>query len=200
VQPAQRLSRRVFGDPTSGKYSWVLSGHHITVRCDGNSEEGTAFGGPLYYGHSPNGYSDRNLFNYQTKAVLEVHKALSEKQRKLATIEQNPGELAPSIRFKKPEEQKPGLSFGEMSKDQQALVEKVMRIIVSPFRKEDADEVMEIVKANGGLQKIHLGFFKKADTKEGQWDFWRLEGPGFVWNFRVLPHVHTYVNIASHLS
>ncbi|MFO0822334.1 MAG: hypothetical protein U0792_04325 [Gemmataceae bacterium] len=23
------------------------------VRCDGNSEEATAFGGPLYYGHSP---------------------------------------------------------------------------------------------------------------------------------------------------
>ena len=31
-------------------------------------------------------------------------------------------------------------------------------------------------------------------------EFWRLEGPGFVWNYRVLPHVHTYVNISSKLA
>ena len=30
-----------------------------------------------------------------------------------------------------------------------------------------------------------------------RWHFWRLEAPGFVWNFRVLPHVHCYVNIAN---
>ena len=31
------------------------------------------------------------------------------------------------------------------------------------------------------------------------WHFWRLEGPGFAWNFRVLPHVHTWVNISRHV-
>ena len=25
--------------------------------------------------------------------------------------------------------------------------------------------------------------------------YWRLEGPGFVWNYRVLPHVHCFVNV-----
>jgi hypothetical protein len=38
-----------------------------------------------------------------------------------------------------------------------------------------------------------------VDDKE-PWHFWRLEGPGFVWNYRVLEHVHTYVNISSKLS
>ena len=28
-----------------------------------------------------------------------------------------------------------------------------------------------------------------------RWHFWRLEGPGFVWNFRPLPHVHCFVNV-----
>jgi hypothetical protein len=186
----------IFGDPTKGKYSWVLSGHHLTVRCDGNSEEGAAFGGPLYYGHSPNGYSDRNVFYYQTKAVLGAFDALDEKQRKAALIG-NPGELEPSIRFKGPMANYGGIAYKDLSSDQKALIEKVMRTILTPFRKEDADEVMTIIKANGGMEKIHLGFFKEKDTKEGQWNFWRLEGPGFVWNFRVLPHVHTYVNISS---
>ena len=71
-----------------------------------------------------------------------------------------------------------------------------MRELLSPYRREDADEVMELVGRNGGMDRIHLGFFRDAGTAADKWDFWRMEGPGFVWNFRVLPHVHTYVNIA----
>jgi len=81
---------------------------------------------------------------------------------------------------------------------QKELVEKVMRDLLSPYRKDDADEVMEVLKETGGLEKIHLAFYKNSEDNDKQpWHFWRLEGPGFIWNFRVLPHVHTYVNISS---
>jgi hypothetical protein len=195
----QGCGAHIFGEPDDGKkFAWVFTGHHLTIRCDGNSEEGAAFGGPLYYGHSPNGYSDRNVFNYQTRSVLSVFDALSEKQRKVAVLTGSPGEGAESIKFKKAEQPKPGLSYGEMNKDQQALVEKVMRDLVSPYRKEDADEVMGIIKTNGGLEKIHLAFFQDKQMNDNErWHFWRLEGPGFVWNFRVLPHVHTYVAVST---
>ena len=73
-----------------------------------------------------------------------------------------------------------------------------MRDVLSPYRKEDADEVMQIIKTNGGMEKIHLAFYQDGQMNDSQrWHFWRLEGPGFVWNYRVLPHVHTYVNISS---
>jgi hypothetical protein len=49
------------------------------------------------------------------------------------------------------------------------------------------------------MEKIHLGFFKD-DAEAKQWDFWRLEGPGFIWNYRVLPHVHCFVRISSKLA
>ena len=76
-----------------------------------------------------------------------------------------------------------------------------MRELMSPYRKEDGDEVMEIVKSNGGMERINLAFYRdKAATDKHPWHFWRLEGPGFVWNFRVLPHVHTFVNISSKLA
>jgi hypothetical protein len=189
----------LFGEPVEGKeWSWVFSGHHLTVRCDGKTKDGVGFGGPMYYGHSPNGYSDRNVFYFQTKSVLSVFDELSEKQQKLAVVDGSPGEQLPSVRFRPAGQQRPGLPYAELSKDQQELVEKVMRDLLSPYRKEDADEVMEVIKTAGGMEKIHLAFYrqKDADPKE-RWHFWRLEGPGFVWNFRVLPHVHTYVNIAS---
>jgi hypothetical protein len=189
----------LFGDPSDGKkFAWVFSGHHLTVRCDGNSEEGAAFGGPMYYGHSPNGYSDKNVFFYQTKNVLSVYDALSEEQRKKAIVTGTPGEGEGSIRFKKKVEEQPGILYKDLKADQKQLIEKVMRDVLSPYRKEDVDEVMEIVKANGGMEKIHLAFYPDAKMKDKEpWHFWRLEGPGFVWNYRVLPHVHTYVNISS---
>lgn len=189
----------IFGEPgDSKKYAWVFTGHHLTVRCDGNSVEGAAFGGPMYYGHSPNGYSTKNCFNYQTKSVLSVFEALSAGQRKKAVLSGTPGEQEPSVRFRRRGEPHPGISFGELNKSQQQLVEKVMRDVLSPYRKEDADEVMEIIKTNGGMERIHLAFYEDVDMNDDQpWHFWRLEGPGFVWNYRVLPHVHTYVNISS---
>ena len=35
------------------------------------------------------------------------------------------------------------------------LVQTVMRDVLSPYRREDGDEVMQIVRQNGGLEKIH---------------------------------------------
>lgn len=188
----------IFGDPSGGgKFAWVFTGHHLTVRCDGNSEAGAAFGGPMYYGNLPNGYSGRNVFFYQTKRVMEVFAALDKDQQTTAIAPGNPGERAPSIRFRKKSEKHPGIAFGKLKADQKKLVEQVMRDILSPYRKEDVDEVMQIVKANGGMDKIHLAFYEDAKMRDGQpWHFWRLEGPGFVWNYRVLPHVHCFVNIA----
>lgn len=197
-----RMGADIFGDPSSGKYAFLCTGHHLTIRCDGDSEEGAAFGGPIYYGHSPNGYSSKNVFSYQTRQVMKAYHALDEKQRKQATVAMgNPGEGAKSIRLKK-DGSLPGIAYSDLTKDQQELFEQVMQTVLSPFRQQDGSEVVAIIKSMGGMQKVHMAFYSEeyemAQTSEKQpWSFWRLEGPGFVWNFRVLPHVHTFVNIAS---
>ena len=72
-----------------------------------------------------------------------------------------------------------------------------MQALLSPYRPSDAKEVMKDIAANGGLDKIHLSFYKQDDLgHDGVWDIWRLEGPALVWHFRGAPHVHTWVNIA----
>jgi len=194
----QNCGAYIFGNPTQGQYSWVFSGHHLTVRCDGNSEPGAAFGGPMYYGHSPLGYSARNCFYYQTQAVRQVFDSLSATQRQRAILNGSPGELMPSITFRPAGQARPGLPATELTADQRTLVEQVMRTLISPYRQEDADEVMEIVRRNGGLEQLHLAFYRDPGSNDpARWHFWRLEGPGFVWNYRILPHVHCYVNISS---
>ncbi|MDB5313215.1 MAG: hypothetical protein JWO38_7417 [Gemmataceae bacterium] len=195
----ESIGALIYGEPAAGKkFSLVFSGHHLTIRCDGNSEEQTAFGGPLYYGHSPSGYASTNVFNYQTKAVNEVFGVLDEAQRKVAVMPGRWRDGVDTVKLPGKGATVPGLSFADMTKDQKALVEKVMKDLVAPYRKEDGDEVMEIIKANGGMEKIGLAFYQEGKTSEKEpWTYWRLEGPGFVWSFRALPHIHTFVNISS---
>jgi hypothetical protein len=185
----------IFGEP-DGKspFAWLFSGHHLTLRCDGNSEPGAAWGGPIYYGHSVNGYDKNNVFLYQTEQVQTVYEALNEQQRSKAHATNNPGDTHP--KGFAPTKPRHGIPCSELTADQRELVLKTMRVILDPFRKEDADEVMAIIKANGGLEHVNIAFYKDEGTSEKvRWHFWRLEGPGFVWNFRPLPHVHCFVNV-----
>lgn len=192
----------IYGEPAEGKkFSLVFCSHHLTLRCDGNSEESTAFGGPLYYGHSPSGYATTNVFYSQTKIVTELHDALDAKQRKVAVMPGKWQDGVATVKLPAKDAKVPGLSFAEMAKDQKELTEKVMKELVSPYRKEDGDEVMEIIKANGGMEKISIAFYQEGKNSEKEpWTYWRLEGPGFVWSFRALPHIHTFVNISSKLA
>ena len=187
-----------FGNATDkNKYCFMFTSHHLTIRCDGNSAPGAAFAGPLYYGHSANGYSTGNVYHYQTQQVHEFYDALDAKQRKLGLTKGSPGEQAQSIKFRADTASIPGIGVDQLSSDQKELMQAVMQSVLSPYRQEDADEVMEIIKHNGGMDKLRLAFYKDSDTTDSlRWHFWRIEGPGLVWNYRALPHVHTFVNIA----
>src|SRR5262245_35354047 len=169
----------IFGEPTGkNPFAWVFSGHHLTLRCDGNSEPGTAWGGPIYYGHSVNGYDKNNVYYYQTEQVQTVYDVPDEKQRAKAMASNNPGNQHPNGFA--PTKPRHGIPCSELTAEQRDRVEKVMRVLLDPFRKEDADEVMQLIKANGGLEHVNIAFYKDDAPKDkDQWHFWRLEGPGF---------------------
>lgn len=78
----QGCGAHIFGTPGDDtKFTWVFSGHHLTVRCDGNSEPGAAFGGPIYYGHTAKGDSTGNVYHFQTRRVHELFESLDEEQQ-----------------------------------------------------------------------------------------------------------------------
>src|SRR4029079_13780527 len=37
----------IFGHPGSDKFEFVMTGRHMTIRCDGHSADHVAFGGPI---------------------------------------------------------------------------------------------------------------------------------------------------------
>lgn len=188
-----------FGKPGDmGKFQWVLTGRHVTIRCDGNFDDGSAFGGPMIYGH---GTGDNmkgmpgNVFYYQTLRSNEIFKMLDGKQRQKALLEKAPPEAA--VLLQGPNGKFPGIALAELSKDQKDLVHKVMHDLLAPYREADVKEALSCLKT-GGLDQLHLAYYKDKDIGSDEiWDIWRLEGPTFVWHFRGAPHVHTYVNIAT---
>ncbi len=191
----------VFGEPGTGKFEFVLAGRHVTRRCDGDSVEGAAFGGPIFYGHAAQGFNEKpdhpgNIYWYQALRANELFQALDGKQRKIALRSDPRRERrTETVKLIGKKTGLHGIPLSEFSKDQKDLAWKVMTDVLAPFRKADVDECMNFIKA-GGIDNLHMAYYKNMDIGEdGVWDVWQIEGPAMVWYFRGSPHVHTWVNI-----
>ena len=195
----------IFGTPGSGQFEFVMTGRHLTIRCDGDSTEHSAFGGPIFYGHAASGFDEKvghpdNVFWYQAQKANGLFKMLDGKQRELALIAKAPAES--KVHFGGPDGRPQGIVVGELSSDQKAHAQKVLDAQLEPYRTSDRDEVRKCLTAQGGLDKCRLAFYQtdaqgiKDLGDDGEWDNWRLEGPSFVWHYRGMPHVHVWVNVA----
>lgn len=189
----------IFGNPNDGKFEMVMTGRHMTLRCDGDSADHVAFGGPIFYGHAPEfnegpTHTD-NVFWHQAIAANDLYKMLDGKQQNQAKVGKTPREQA--VGFKGDKATSAGLPVSDMSADQREHLQKVLRTLTEMYRQSDQDEVAKCLKTQGGIDACALSFFTDADIgKDGVWDNWRLEGPSFVWHYRGDPHVHVWVNVA----
>jgi hypothetical protein len=194
-----RCSVALFGKPESGKFEFVFTGRHVTRRCDGDSVEGTAFGGPIFYGHAAASFNEPpdhpgNVYWYQAKRANELFQALDAKQRKLALRDKaRPERGTQTVRLQPAGTKIDGLPVSDMSPDQRLLARQVMSDLLAPFRERDRVETMRLVERNG-FDQLRFSYFKNPDLgNDGVWDVWQVEGPAMIWYFRGAPHVHTWV-------
>lgn len=191
----------LFGQPGTGKFEFVLTGRHCTRRCDGDSAEGTAFGGPIFYGHAAQGFDEEpnhpgNAYWFQALRANEVFKALDGKQREAALLGASRGEHGTkTVALSRKTAGLDGLRVGSMSADQKGLVRQVLADLVKPFREADAKEALALIDA-AGMDDLHMAFYKNEDVgNDGVWDVWQIEGPHMVWYFRGDPHVHCWAHV-----
>ncbi|MCA8994773.1 MAG: DUF3500 domain-containing protein [Planctomycetaceae bacterium] len=194
----------IFGVPGTEQYEFVMTGRHLTIRCDGNSEEHVAFGGPIFYGHASKGSPDAfnedaghpgNVFWPQAVKANNLYQMLDGKQRKQALVQYSPPE--DEVSFQGAQGKFPGISIADLSADQKEHAQDVLKTLLEPYRVSDRNEVAKCLEAQGGLDACSLSFYSDDDIGEdGVWDVWRIEGPSFVWHFRGSPHVHVWVNVA----
>ena len=197
----EQNSIAIFGEPGTDQFEFVMTGRHMTIRCDGNSAEHVAFGGPIFYGHAAEGFDEapthpNNVFWPQAEAANKLYQMLDKQQREQSLVRRGlPGESRVGFRGKQGKFQ--GLAVTDLSSDQKEHLQQVMAMLVEPYRQGDRDEAAKCLAAQGGLDACHLAYYAQDDIgKDGVWDIWRLEGPSFVWHYRGAPHVHVWVNVA----
>ena len=197
----EQNSIAIFGEPGSDTFQFVMTGRHMTIRCDGNSADHVALGGPIFYGHAASDFDEGpthpgNVFWPQAVAANGLYKMLDGKQQEQALLKKGlPRES--DVAFEGKDGKFQGLPVAELSSDQKEHLQEVMSMLIEPYRQSDRDEVTHCLKAQGGLDACHLAYYAQNDIgKDGVWDIWRLEGPSFVWHYRGAPHVHVWVNVA----
>jgi hypothetical protein len=194
----------IFGTPGTDKFEFVMTGRHLTTRCDGNTQPHVAFGGPIFHGHAASDFNERvghpgNVFWPQAQKANKVYQILDGKQQEQALVKRRPAESA--VAFRGNDGPFPGLPLSEATKDQRQAVADVLTALLEPYRKEDQEEVRQCLMAAGGLEKCAIAFYAEGDLgDDGEWDNWRIEGPSFVWYFRGTPHVHIWINVADNPS
>jgi Protein of unknown function (DUF3500) len=196
----------IFGAPGTGKFEFVMTGRHLTIRCDGDSTGHVAFGGPIFYGHAASGFTEQvghpgNVYWHQAQKANRLFQMLSGTQRAEALIETAPQESR--VEFKGKQQPIAGVPIADLSADQKAHAQEVLKTLLEPYRSADQAEATKMLVAQGGLDACRLAFYRKAGDgssldlgDDGEWDVWRIEGPSFVWHFRGVPHVHVWVNVA----
>ncbi|MCH8745876.1 MAG: P-loop NTPase, partial [Chloroflexi bacterium] len=141
-----------FGEPGKGDFEFVFTGRHCTRRCDGNSVAGTAFGGPIFYGHAAGGFNEGpehkgNVYWYQAKRANAVFQMLDGKQRAKALMDTGRKEQkSKTVELTGKTTGLDGLSVSDMSADQKAEMRKVLADFLLPFRKEDREEAMKLIE------------------------------------------------------
>jgi hypothetical protein len=183
-----------FGKPGDDKFEWMLTGRHLTLRADGNTQEKVVFGGPVTYGHGEESSPEDNLFFYQTKKFNEVFGSLNEAQRKTALLHKSiPNESQHKVQNAKPFV---GLSAKELSIDQLELLNGTLSSVLGVYRDEDSKEARDLLETVGGLKSLYLQYYAEDDMKaDGVWDMWRIVGENVCIHFRGSPHVHAFIHI-----
>ncbi len=197
----ENQSVAIFGTPGSDQFEFVITGRHLTLRADGNTEGRVAFGGPIFYGHAATGFAEEvghpgNIFWPQAVQANQVFQMLDGEQRAKALVARLPKEEA--VAFQGAAGNFPGIPVSEMCSDQKQELHKTLLCLVEPFRKFDQDAALHCLQQQGGLERCSLAFYREGNLgKDGLWDVWRLEGPAFVWYFRGAPHVHVWAHVAN---
>ncbi|MFN9537737.1 MAG: DUF3500 domain-containing protein [Planctomycetota bacterium] len=190
----------LFGQPGSGKFEFVLTGRHVTRRCDGDSSSGTAFGGPIFYGHAAESFDETaahpgNAYWFQAQRAGELFQALDGRQRKLALLDHSRGESGSETVKLAGRDQLRGLPFSELSADQKRLAQGVLNDLLAPFREADRRESLALIDKQG-WEQLHISWYAQENIGDDElYDVWQIEGPALIWYFRGKPHVHTWVHV-----
>jgi hypothetical protein len=190
----------VFGHPAEGKpWAWRFEGHHVALNF-------TSIGGevvsstPSFFGSNPGIVKEGEskvleVLKEETKLGFELINSLNVNQRATAIFsEKAPAEIISGNNRKAVPLTPDGISFKELSKEQQTLFLKLLDVYVKNYAFGFSKKLMEKIK-NAGIENLHFAW--AGSLAPGVANYYRIQGPMLLIEYdntqNNANHVHTTV-------
>jgi len=186
----------------------ALYGGHLLVRGGGATPEGTAFGGPIGYGHQLGNALPRipgNAFDHHLDAANALFGALGPGERSRALIDgEPPNERV--VQLQGAGGSFPGLAMRGLAREPHEKLLVLLDTVLSCYAERDQDAARRCLERSGGVAGLAVAFYSSrgfyddgvasAELPEAEraargtpwWHDFRVEGPGTVVHFRGWPH------------
>ena len=94
-------------------------------------------------------------------AANNLYTMMDGKQQKRALMPEAPDEAL--IAFQGKDAKFPGILIRDLSADQKEQVQKVLKLLIEPYRQSEQDKVVSCLKAQGGLDACSVAFYQEDD-------------------------------------
>jgi hypothetical protein len=189
-----------FGEPAEGKpWAWRFEGHHVALNF-------TSIGGeivsstPSFFGSNPGIVKDGEskgleVLKQETKLGFELINSLTVNQRGVAIFsEVAPAEIISGNKRKAVPLTPDGISFKELSKEQQTLFLKLLDVYVKNYAFGFSKKLMDKIKS-AGMDNLHFAW--AGSLTPGVANYYRIQGPMLLIEYdntqNNANHVHTTV-------
>jgi hypothetical protein len=190
----------LFGEPAEGKpWAWRFEGHHISLNF-------TAVGGevvsstPSFFGSNPGIVKEGEskgleVLKEETKLGFELVNSLNANQRAAAIFsEKAPAEIISGNNRKAVPLTPDGISFKDLSKDQQTLFLKLLDVYVKNYAFGFSKKLMDKI-TNAGIENLHFAW--AGSLTPGVANYYRIQGPMLLIEYdntqNNANHVHTTI-------
>jgi hypothetical protein len=205
-----------YGDPRTERSQVAFSGGHLLIRGGGATREGSAFGGPLAYGHQIGNGVPRlpgNAFAHHGDAANALYARLGPDERRRALVAGEPP-FETAVQLQGAGGRFAGLAVRDLDDARKADLESLVGLVLGCYDAADRAAALACVERSGGMDALHLaywtarGFYddgaawadldpaERARRGDPYWHVWRIEGPGTLLHFRGWDHVHASIHVA----
>jgi hypothetical protein len=179
----ERYYLTAYGDPAEhGTWGWRFEGHHVSVNFTLRGGEVVGVS-PLFFGSNPAiiprgvraGFAALPEEESLARHLLKTFQGSA--RQKVIIKAEAPADIITAASRKAEPGPPVGVSYREMSKDQEAALEAIIRLYASRWRSELAEAELKKIR-QAGLDQVYFAW--AGGSEPGQPHYYRIQGPTFI--------------------